>query len=81
MTVEEYFNKAKWHDWYYMMSDDQRYYTAGLLSLGELVRAKAENPIFAKIFEAFENYHFSGKAYGSPKAPEPKLEDFTCLQA
>lgn len=59
MTIEEYWDALKAHDWYYQYSDDGRVYNRGH---GEQTRLCAlshnsEDPRFKELWEAFCEAH------------------------
>lgn len=51
MTLREYKKRLDKHDWYYPMSDDPRWYDAGLTEENELRKLAQTKPSFAKAFE------------------------------
>lgn len=51
MTLREYKRRLNKHDWHYAMSDDSRWYDAGLAEENELKRLAETKPTFAKAFK------------------------------
>jgi hypothetical protein len=77
MTLRELYRELEAHDWYYMMSDDSRVYERGNETQRELKAASARIPGGLELFDAFQAFHGSGPAWGTPKKPKPNLADFT----
>ena len=51
MTLREYKKRLDKHDWYYVMSDDPRWYDAGLAEEKELIKLAQSKPSFTKAFQ------------------------------
>ena len=55
MTIEEYIQLLKDHDWYHIMSDDHSVYERGKIAHNNLLRIAGENPGFDKEFFKMKN--------------------------
>jgi hypothetical protein len=73
MTEQEFYDACERHDWFYQMSDDGRVFRAGRATSEQLQAEASVDSTGRKlaIFESWSDYHFSGPAYGSEKAPKP----------
>ena len=71
MTKQEFYDKCLHHDWYHAMSDDHRVWVRGEDSWSQLKRA-AQDYGYQDILEAFQRYHFTGDAFGTPQFPKPE---------
>jgi hypothetical protein len=57
MTLENYIERLKKHDWYYIMSDDLRWYESGLAEQMALLKLADEKPEFMTAYkEEFHKY-------------------------
>lgn len=76
MTVAEYFEECKTHDWYAIFSDDFRWEQAAACHMEELKLLAKESELFERILDAWHSYSFSGSMFSREQLPVPKLEDF-----
>ena len=72
--IREFFQKAQYHDWYHMMSDDHGVYKRGRESMSRLRAQASHEPVLEKILNAWANYYNINKPNG--ERVEPKLEDY-----
>lgn len=75
MTNEEFFEACRCHDWFYDFSDDPRVYRRGYAAR-QKIRSATDNAVKQKMYTAWYNYMFSGPAFKTERAPEPKLEHY-----
>lgn len=75
-TPELFFARCAGHDWYYQMSDDLRVYQAGKAVRKALEREANESPVKQAIFDAWNDYYFSGPSFGTEQAPKPEWSTF-----
>lgn len=61
MSIEEYKQQLKDHDWYYVMSDDDRIFNSGNDEYVELYRIAKENPEFMDAYKEEFYKHFPPK--------------------
>jgi len=52
MKLKEYKERLNKHDWYYMMSEDPRWYDSGHAEENELRQLAETKPSFKKAFDA-----------------------------
>lgn len=71
-SLSEYYDKLVTHDWFYSYSDDHSVWQRGEAAMSNLVAEYKDKPEFKELYDAFVAYHFSGDAYGTPKAPYPE---------
>lgn len=62
MTLKEYKQKLDKHDWFYMMSDDPRWYDSGLAAETELEKLAEKDKELREAFDAKKN-----ELFGQPK--------------
>lgn len=74
--MEEFFKACAEFDWYYQYSDDHRVYLAGCEAHKSLFVISQTNPVYHKIYKAWEEHMFSGKPFGTDRAKKPELSDF-----
>jgi hypothetical protein len=53
ITKEKFIEMLKGHDWYYMYSDDNRYYTKGRDESAAIMAAMKGNKELGKIYEDY----------------------------
>ena len=58
MTIDEYKERLKKHDWYYLMSDDPRVYDTGLAEEIELKKLSFESISHKEAFEDMQKKMF-----------------------
>ena len=56
MTLNEFFDKLRFHDWYYEYSDDHDAWRKGRANLGVLLQIAKESPEHTKLFSEYEQY-------------------------
>lgn len=74
--MEEFFKACAEFDWYYQYSDDHRVFMAGNNAHKSLFDMSLTNPVYRKIYAAWEKYMFSGKPLGTDHVKKPELSDF-----
>lgn len=57
ITLKEYEQMLKSHDWYYMMSDDPQVYKKGCYKQSELKEIAETNSNFKAMFDIYKNKH------------------------
>lgn len=67
--VQELWDLLEAHDWYYVYSDDHRYYVKGSNERKQIQAMVQENGILLRLFEDYSNYVFN-------KAEKPELEKY-----
>ena len=77
MTKKQYFDRCKNFDWYFDSSDD--YF--GVVLPWKRIQEKLEEaytcfPEWKPIYMAWHDYSYSGKNWGTEKAPLPTYEMF-----
>lgn len=53
MTIQEFHEKLRQHDWYYQMSDDQSVWRRGCREHSQLEADSLQSPKFGLLFEAY----------------------------
>lgn len=72
-TLTDYYDMLLNHDWFYEFSDDHSVWKKGRLAQTELQRIASESPEHRKLFNGFNDHHFSGPLYnGKEKKPLPE---------
>lgn len=73
ITLKQYYQRLKNHDWYYPMADDMRAYRKGNAEYKELLGLSGETEEHGKLFDAFAAHHkavIAGEtSKGLPKEP------------
>ncbi len=72
LTLEEYYDQLDKHDWFYEYSDDHTIWQKGSEERARLQRVSMQSPNHKKLWDGFNQYHFSGEAFGTDKNPKPK---------
>lgn len=72
ISLSEFYDLLNKHDWYSAMSDDSRMVTKGRKAERELLKIADQGPEYAKLFEEFEKYNWSGKAWNTKQLPKPE---------
>jgi hypothetical protein len=72
MDKKTYFDKCKFHDWFFQMSDDSRAYNEGRRERDELLRIAEQFPDLKPIYQAWSDYMFGGNT----SAVKPTYEMF-----
>lgn len=71
-TLNDYYDLLARHDWYYSFSDDGRVWRAGVVAEKELQRIALESDAHGALLAGFRDHYFSGKPWGTEKAPMPE---------
>ena len=66
MTLNEFYTKLGYHDWYYQYSDDHRVWRNGQENFETLKMVSRESPEHTKLFEDYVQYVFCD-------APKPEV--------
>ena len=69
MNIEQFFNEASRHDWFYDYSDDHRVWTAGNENKNRLYELAKDNTTKEKIMSEF-------RAYTLGQRERPTLDEF-----
>ena len=72
MTLREFYDLLKKHDWYYDMSEDPKVVLTGRINRQKLIKLSRQSPEHEKLFEEYRAYMFSGPAWYTAPAPKPK---------
>jgi hypothetical protein len=72
ITLFEFYQELKKHDWYYEMSDDSITWRRGKENANRLYKMTRMSPEHKSLFEQYYEYMFSGEPWGTERAPEPK---------
>lgn len=73
MTILEYYEELKKHDWYYSFSDDMSKYHQGEIERKRLLRiADHFGDEYKNLYRKFEEHFFSWAAFGTKKRPMPE---------
>ena len=59
MSLEDYYNILKTHDWYYMYSDDHRVWTSGERVMQYILEIAKQSEAHANLLASFEEYVFN----------------------
>lgn len=78
LTIEEYFDMLRRHDWFYEYSDDHSAWQRGQAGKVELRNLAKANEQFAIMLEDYNNYINAVISEGPKQetVPLPKLEDY-----
>ena len=78
LTVEEYFDMLKRHDWFYEYSDDHSVWQKGQSAKAELQSLAKTNDQFAIMLADYNSYINAVISEGPHQetVPLPKLEDY-----
>ena len=76
LTLNEYFEMCKRHDWYYKMSDDHEWYLIGRQKEKELIQYAESNKRFDEIYKSWKKFAYSGDGFGVSGMKKPSMEDF-----
>lgn len=77
--LSKFYAALEAHDWFYAMSDDHRVWSEGNAAERHLEYTAAMLGSDAqRLMRDYSAHVFSGEAFGKPKAPKPKLEDYIC---
>lgn len=79
MTAREYFLECEKADWYYMMADDFRSWSAGEERMRKLESMAEDDEEFTEILDKWKLFMYSGEAFGKGDGKtysRPILEDY-----
>lgn len=74
--LHQYFNECEMFDWFYEFSDSHRVWENGEREYKRLKSRSRTSPEHAKIFSAWFEYSFSGRAFGTDKKERPEWESY-----
>lgn len=69
--LQEYYRQLEAHDWYFEQSDDIHVWRRGKAKRNELYIASTKSPEAGTLWKEWNVYMFSGKPWGTEKAPKP----------
>lgn len=72
MTLADYYDRLDGFDWYYAYSDDGGVYRAGERAMKALKIVAEQSPEHKALYDGFSAHYFSGKPWGTEKAPKPE---------
>lgn len=70
-TLAEYYDMLSRHDWYYAYSDDGSVFRRGEAANQKLAAIAKTSPEHAALLAGYKQYYFSGKPWGTERAPKP----------
>ena len=65
MTVAEYYQRCKVHDWFFEYSDDQNVWRSGMHEERYLKSFASDLPTLDRIYKAFYEHYFNKKPVSS----------------
>ena len=71
MTLNEFYDALKRHDWYYMYSDDGSVSRRGWDNHQVLTRTAKESVEHQAMFDGFKAHYTSGIGFGNEQSPLP----------
>ena len=72
-TLQQFYDRLAKHDWYFSFSDDHLVYHRGAAADDRLkADAKSYGLAYQELHEAFSKHMFSGKPWGTERAPHPE---------
>jgi|GEM_PF-896302 len=72
MDLEQYWEKLNNFDWFYEYSDDHSVWQRGRIAASKIAAIAIESPEHRALYDGFYKHHFSGKSFGTEKAPKPE---------
>ena len=72
ITLKEYWEKLRFHDWTYMMSDDGEVYRRGDAAHAKIKSYGKLSPEHQALFDAFHKHVWYGDHMRTEKAPMPE---------
>lgn len=72
MQPAEFWDACDGFDWYFEYSDDHRVWRNGTDRRAQLVADAPAGSENRKIFDGFQQHHFSGEAFGTKKIDKPE---------
>ena len=72
MKLSQFWDELNRHDWYYDFSDDFSVWKRGSDRDKELRVMANESPAHQELMDKFSKHYFSGKPWGTDKAPKPE---------
>jgi hypothetical protein len=74
MILQDFDQKLRNHDWYYNYSDDGRVWRAGEQVENEIRSISKLSPQHLELFEAWNQYYFSGPSFEKPQFTEEQRD-------
>lgn len=72
VSLDEFYDMLRFHDWYYEFSDDHQVWKKGKQARAVLKSAaEAGGPAYQKLYEGFAEHMFSGEPWGTERKPQP----------
>ena len=68
MKLSEFYDMLEKHDWFYHMSDDHRYYSAGVVVADKIRAITGKDPDCLKLYLEYQSYML--KRGEKPARPE-----------
>lgn len=72
ISLRDFWQQCRDHDWHYENSDDQRAWREGGSSASMLAVQALISHSHSRIHREWQRHHFSGPAYGTEKRPAPE---------
>jgi hypothetical protein len=72
MSLKEFYQQLKRHDWYYPFSDDHSVYMRGDADRKRIEAIAKQSPAHAALLEGFRKHYFTGKPWDTEQAPLPE---------
>lgn len=70
-SLAEFYDVLERHDWYYYFSDDMSVHNKGELAQKNVEAMAKLSVEHGTLFDAFNAHVFSGKPWGTERAPKP----------
>ena len=74
MNLQDFDQKLRNHDWFYNYSDDGRVWRAGEQVENEIRSISKLSPQHLALFEAWNQYYFSGPSFEKPQFTEAQRD-------
>lgn len=72
MTLQEFYNKCERHDWFYEYSDSHEVWERGEAAANALkITATQHGQAYVELLDAWDDYIYSGPAFGTEKRKRP----------
>lgn len=70
ISLQDYYKKLRYNDWFYNYSDDPRAYRAGLASTAAVRALSNTSPEHKKLYDEYCTYIYSNGNLERPACPE-----------
>jgi len=79
ITIREFYKRLEQFDWFYAMSDDYRVYHGGMMERKRIAHIAYEGgDNYLRLFRDYQKHVYTGRPWGTEKAPKPEVEDYEC---